>query len=230
VRDLLIITPTRRPGSARRLAEAAQATCTAVTDLILAVDDDDTGFDGYSPPPGVIVARGPHGTPGQWTNRIAAAFTGQYRAYASLGDDHLPRTPGWDTLLLDAIDAMGGTGIAYGNDLLQGELLPTAPVITADITTALGWMFLPACQRFFCDNVWLDLGRETGLIRYVPQVTVEHLHYAGGKAPFDAVYEAAAPSWAHDEAAYHQWRSTGLAGDADAIRKLRAPAGRAGAR
>jgi len=223
MRDLLVITPTRgRLASAQRLISALDVTAKAETDLVLAVDDDDASYAGLEfAPDRVRIARGPRATCGEWTNRIAARFGSDYRALASLGDDHVPRTPGWDTLLLGAIDDMGGTGFAYGDDTAQHESLPTAPVMSSNIVAALGWMFHPTMGHFFCDNCWLDLGREAGCIRYVPEVVIEHLHYAFRTAPVDATYGEAAPAWAHDEAAYHAWRRDGLDADAEKIRGLR---------
>src|ERR1022692_4739674 len=72
----------------------------------------------------------------------------RYRALCSMGDDHLPRTPGWDRLLLDGLADMGG-GFAYGNDLYQGEILPTAVAVSSPIVAALGWMCLPALNHMF---------------------------------------------------------------------------------
>src|SRR5580704_18725084 len=116
MRDLLIITPTRgRPGNARRLADAVAATCTADTELLFAVDDDDASYDDV--PINAAMIRGPRKTCPAWSNWLAAEYGPGYRAVASLGDDHLPRTRGWDTLMLDALDGMGGTGIVYGDDI-----------------------------------------------------------------------------------------------------------------
>lgn len=221
MRDLLIITPTRgRPGSAKRLAEAVDATCTADTELVLAVDEDDTSYDDVFIDATVIY--GPRKTCPAWSNEIAAEYGPGYRAVASLGDDHLPRTPGWDTLMLDALDGMGGTGIVYGDDIGQGVNLPTAPVISTDIPAALGWLFLPSCRHLFCDNTWLDLGREAGCLAYLPGVVIEHLHYSRGASPHDQTYEETRGTWQHDEAAYHAWRRDGMAADVDKIRSLRA--------
>jgi len=230
MRDLLIITPTRgRPASAQRLADAVAATCTAQTDLILAIDDDDDSYADLKPGAAKVI-RGPRATCAEWTNRIAAAAGSEYRALASFGDDHLPggkdQVPGWDTALLAAIDAGGGCGIAYGNDIGQGIDLPTAPVISSAIVAALGWMFLPACVRVFHDNAWLDLGREAGCLYYLPGVIIEHLHWTRGASPRDQTYEDARGTWAADEAAYHAWRRspTGMAADVDRIREIRAGA------
>jgi len=221
MRDLLIITPTRgRPDSVLRLAQAVAETAVAETDLIYAIDDDDASCDGLDP--GVMVVRGTRQTCTAWTNEIAAELGPAYRAVASLGDDHLPRTPGWDSLMLAALDEMGGTGIVYGNDIGQGQDLPTAAVISSDITAALGWMMLPSCLHLFVDNAWLDLGRAAGCLRYLPGVVIEHLHYSRGASPLDATYEESRGTWPHDEAAYHAWRRDRMAADVAAIRSLRA--------
>ena len=224
MRDLLIITPTRgRPTGALRLAKAVAETCTAQTDLAFAIDDGDTSYHGT----GVgwaasnIVVRGPRKTCTEWSNKIAKDLGSGYRAVASIGDDHLPRTHGWDTTMLTALDDMGGTGIVYGNDIGMGERLPTAAVISSDIPAALGWLMLPACQHLFVDNAWLDLGA-----RYLPDVIIEHLHYSRGASPYDQTYADSRGTWQHDKAAYNAWRRSpdGMAADVDKIRALRADA------
>ena len=220
MRDLLIITPTRgRPHNAKRLADAVDATCTADTELVFTVDDDDESYDDVFID--AVMVYGPRKTCPAWSNEIAASMGSGYRAVASLGDDHLPRTKGWDTLMLAALDDMGGTGIVYGDDIGQGVNLPTAPVISSDIPAALGWLFLPSARHLFCDNVWLDLGREAGCLRYVPEVIIEHLHYSRGASPHDQTYEETRGTWPHDEAAYHAWQRTGMTADVDKILKLR---------
>ena len=223
MRDLLVITPTRgRPASAQRLTDAVMDTAAAATDLVFAIDDDDPSYAGMPATERAMQVRGPRRTCTEWTNQIASFMGDGYRALASLGDDHVPVTPGWDTMLLAAIDDMGGTGIAYGDDGLQGEFLPTAPVISSDIVAALGWMFYPPIVHVFADNVWLDLGREAGCLRYVPRVRIEHLHYTSGLSPHDQTYADRDPFWAQDEAAYHAWRRDHLVADAEKIRRLRA--------
>jgi hypothetical protein len=221
MRDLLIIAPTRaRPASAKRLAEAVKATCLAATDLIFAVDEDDLSMADVTEDAAYVV-RGVRRTCGQWTNDVAVINTGGYRAFASLGDDHVPETRGWDVLLLAAVDRMGGCGISYGDDTLQHANLPTAPVVSSAIVRALGWMFLPGLTHFFADNVWKDLGRAAGCLAYVPEVTIRHLHYTSGLSPDDATYQEAAGAWDGDEATYRAWVGEGLAGDARKIRALR---------
>ena len=157
-----------------------------------------------------------------WTNAIAESFAGKYRAYASFGDDHLPRTEGWDKALLDAIASAGGTGIAYGDDLLMGGNLCTAPVVSADIVDALGWLALPAISHYCLDNALKDIGEGAGCLLYCPDVVTEHVHYANGKAPVDATYaDAGGFSEGHpDWAAYQKWREQDMARDVATVRAL----------
>ena len=212
-RDLLVITPTRgRPGSMKRLADAVAATATCLTDLIFAVDDDDPASLATAGEKGAW-ACGPRDTVSGWTNRLALEHAGRYRALASLSDDHVPRTPGWDRLLLDAIDGMGGTGFAYGDDLLQGANMPTAVVVSSAIVTALGWMALPSCRHYWIDTAWKDLGEGAGCLAYRPDVIIEHCHPGAGKAPWDETYASEAALDAQDKAAYDTWRRDRMAAD-----------------
>lgn len=223
MRDLLIITPTRqRPDSARRLARAVTETATADTVLLLAVDDDDPSYDGGVE--GAQIIRGPRLNCVKWSNLLAARHGPGYRAVASLGDDHVPLTYGWDSALLEAIDDMGGTGIAYGDDTLQHDNLPTAPVISTDIPAALGWLFHPGMLHYYCDNAWKDVAAGAGCLAYRPDVTVQHLHYSAGTAPRDPVYADEEPAMEPDRATYEAWRASpdGMAADVARVRALMA--------
>jgi hypothetical protein len=218
VRDLLIITPTRgRPEGAQRLIDAVAATATAKTDLILAVDDDDSSY-------GSLTGRfertgGPRDTVGGWTNKIAAARLTQYHAVASIGDDHEPLTRGWDTMLLNAIVDMGGTGIAYGNDTQHGEDVPTAAVISTDIVAALGWVFEPTMNHFYADLVWKEIAWASCLA-YLPGVTIKHYNPNYGTAPMDATYTDARQRYEEDGDAYKEWGEHRRAADTATVRAL----------
>ena len=192
---LHVITPSRgRPGNAARLQQALRETCAGGFLLVLGVDRDDPDLPAYRQ----LSARDTTVVPGErrhltgWTNLLANSviYGGQQAQWlASLGDDHLPRTPGWDEKLIGAIQAMDGPGWAYGDDLLRHEDIPTAWVQSAELVKALGWMMLPACHHLGVDLAVRDLGRAAGRIAYEPTVVVEHLHFVNDKAPHDATYE-----------------------------------------
>ena len=88
-----------------------------------------------------------------WTNEIAVPAAAEYPFLASLGDDMVPRTPGWDRALIRGIERMGGTGIVYPWDGIR-EDIPEAPFVSSDIVAALGWFFLPEVSHWYGDNAW----------------------------------------------------------------------------
>lgn len=231
--DLAILTPTRgRPERFAGLVEAVARTRGTVAQIWAGMDDDDPadyfapGYLGSVVGSEMVVAeRGPRRSLSAWTNdlaQMALQAPDPPRYLASLGDDHRPRTPGWDRRLAEAIERAGGSGFAYGNDLLQGVNMPTAWIVSADVVAELGWMMLPSCAHMYVDNAVLELGRAAGAITYRPDVIVEHLHPLAGKAGWDASYREsnAQERYAADRAAFEAWKATGLAGDAARVRAL----------
>src|SRR5690606_33146170 len=97
---LVVIVPSRgRPHAVGEMAEAFEATCTAETELVFAIDEDDPTRDGY---PGFVPQRPP--LPGrtrvgsQESGTMVTALNGlalieatrdpRPRAIAFMGDDH----------------------------------------------------------------------------------------------------------------------------------------------
>ena len=241
--DLAIITPTRgRPERFAEMCRAAFDLAEGSIEIYGGIDDDDdvaAYLSAMRPSVGgtVVLVPGPRHSLSAWTNHLAEmALAGSWltqdgdawvvdneipdppRYLASLGDDHRPRTPAWDRLLIDAIEERGGSGFAYGNDLAQGWRLPTAWVVSADIVRAVGWLMLPVCQHMYVDNATLALGEALDRITYVPGVIIEHLHPAVGKAAMDASYAESntAERYEADRLAFEAWRDDeggGLRGD-----------------
>jgi len=190
---MLTIIPTRgRNENAIRLYEAINATAD-FTEVVFAIDADDVEtykglmaeIAGLGNVKIVIADRmGMNGTLNHW----ALWFSPDYDYICFMGDDHLPRTGGWDTKLAEAIGKE--PGIAYGNDLLQGENLPTAVVMSSKIIRATGFMSPPNLKHLFLDNYWLAMGQALGNSNYLPDVILEHMHYTNGKAEHDERYAA----------------------------------------
>lgn len=237
--DLVVIVPSRgRPEAAGPLVEAFTATCTASTLLLFAVDEDDPAGDGYGAATraGVIpasVIHCPSKTMVEALNmaavdtvspRNAEAFPAPF-AVGFMGDDHCPRTVGWDAAYLEALRELG-TGIVYGNDLLQGERIPTQVAMTSDIVRALGYMAPPTLTHLYVDNFWKDLGQRAGCLRYLPDVVVEHRHPFAGKADMDAGYVRvnSASMYERDQTAYGLYYAEQLPADVAKVRTLRAEA------
>lgn len=231
--DLIVVIPSRgRPGQAAALVDAIRDTSGVNTFCAVAVDADDPALPDYYQAlrnraiGSVVEVEGDGGHVGAINAGANAAlkWSPGVKAIAKLDDDHMPKTNGWAKLLLEALDGIGG-GIVYGDDLLQHSRLPTAPVISASIVEALGWMALPSLRHMYCDNVWLELGNAAQCLKYVPWVQIEHRHFLNGKAPVDPTYELSNNDerYAVDGAAFRAWMTGGLAAD---VAKVRAALGK----
>lgn len=91
-----------------------------------------------------------------------------YDFYHLMNDDCIYETPLWDIKL-----AKKGK-ICYGDDLLQGENLPTFPMIDGDIARALGWLQMPTLERYCGDVVLGFIGKQLNILEYHPEVTIRH--------------------------------------------------------
>lgn len=209
----LYLVPTRgRPDNALRLVKAWHTTTTGDTRLQLCLDDDDPelaryeellrtpDLDGHRF--GYVV--GPRLRLGPTLNHYATYAMDTYDAIGFMGDDHLPRTPGWDRELADSLRPFG---VAYGNDLIQGPALPTAVLLDARLVRAMGFMCPPGLVHMYLDNFWRHLGVAMGTLAYRPDVVIEHLHPIAGKSEWDDRYREVNDGgvYAADEAAYAEF-------------------------
>lgn len=189
--SLTVIVPSRgRPQNIERLVQDWIDTVTADAILHVLVDADDPELDGY-----LKIEGAPfldlQVQPERGLNRIlnnAAVIEASYTEIVGfMGDDHAPRTIGWDQRILEVLS--GNTGVAYGDDLLMGETIPTAAFITSNLVRCLGWYSPPALTHLCLDVFWKLLGEATTL-HYLPEIVIEHMHPANGKAEFDERYAA----------------------------------------
>ena len=199
---LTVLMPSRgRERQAKEAYESFLATkVRADTEMLIVLDEDEPGYDGL---PAIRVA---HEQPGMGPAINAALAYAAPEMYGFCGDDHRFRTHGWDAHVVAANGALEG-GFVYGNDLFQGENLPTAVFVDARITDALGWIALPGATHLYLDNAWLALGRGLNRLIYLPEVVIEHVHPAAGKAQWDAAYlRVNDPSvYGHDSLVYGEW-------------------------
>lgn len=224
--ELTVVVPSRgRPEQASELCEAFAKTCTGSTKLVFVVDDDDPDvlrYKAYVDGACAHVFTAASRNMVEALNWAARVNSGTF-AVGFMGDDHRPRTVGWDTSYIDTLHELG-TGVVFGDDLLQSEKLPTQCALTSDIIRTLGYMAPPELHHMYVDNFWRDLGEAAGCIRYLPDVVVEHLHPAAGKAEWDDGYRRVnnPTRYAADGAAYGTYRMNGsLDADVAKVRALR---------
>ena len=181
--------------------------------LFVAVDEDDPAVGAYrkilkDAPDWVSWRLAPRmrmiGTLNHW----ALKFIHHNDVIGFMGDDHRPRTIGWDEKIeITALDP----AVVYGNDLLQGANLPTAVALPSDWIDVLGWMAPPCLTHLWADNFWRELGTELGRLTYLPDVVIEHMHPIAGKSEWDDVYVEvnSGEMYTNDASAYLKFKQTG---------------------
>lgn len=210
---LAVLVPTRgRPGNAARLAQAFRDTDALNAVVVFVADADDPELPAYRRllDEGEIPRLMIHDKPGGQglcypLNYAARRYAELYEAVGFMGDDHLPRTRGWDDRVREALDSLEPR-IVYGNDLLQGPNLPTAVFMQSRLVGAMGVMAPQVMRHLYLDNFWKELGERLGGLRYLDDVIIEHLHPVNGKADWDEGYRRVNAS-AADQADREAWEA-----------------------
>ncbi len=203
--SLLMIVPSRgRPANLDKLVEAWRTTTSGDADLVVALDDDDPQLYHYNAHRVAMVTVGARQSFVAWLNELAVGHADRYRFIGTMGDDHRPRTPGWDQLLCTALSEMG-TGVAYGDDLATAPVLPSAAVLTSDIVASLGFVVPPVLAHHGSELFLRALGEGLGRSLFLPEVVLEHVHYSSGKSSIDHTYLECASELDADRARYEQY-------------------------
>ena len=198
---MCVVVPSRgRPENAERLAQAFKDTG-AEADLYIVIDNDDPKWNEYAKSENYKKLPADNKTGGCAkslnTGAVLLLDITKYPLYdyfVFMGDDHLPKTQGWDKAFVQALGQ--NTGIVYGNDLLQGANLPTAYGMSRDLVNELRGMTFPGCIHLFFDNFVKQLGLDLEYLKYLPDVIIEHMHPIAGKAEMDEGYERVnQPKW-----------------------------------
>jgi len=210
MKEMIILVPTRgRPSNAVELLAEHEKLSTH-SDILFIIDANDPEHDQYEFEVGahkcMTIENETRGM-AYPINKAANAIVkeNKYQYFAFLGDDHRPRTVGWDGILIQAMQRR--PSMAYSNDLLQGERLPTMITMTSDIVAALNGMVPPKMKHLYLDNFWKKLGQDLGALTYLDHVIVEHMHPVAGKAEWDEGYKEvnATEIYAFDGLAYQNY-------------------------
>lgn len=137
-----------------------------------------------------------------------------YEFYSCTNDDFFYHTDGWDEKLCNK------GRISYGNDLITGGRLPTTSVIDGEIIRALGWLQMPKLQFMCGDVVWKTIGHKLNILKYVPDVVIEHQHWGTGVCPPDETSRRVncEQIMTADNIAYRDWLHNGMEEDVKRIR------------
>ena len=201
------ILPSRsRPQNLIRFFEHWKTTG-ANTPGVVVLDRDDPELDGYRkvviPSAWSLILIEPIGL-GPTFNQVFESWPNN-SWYGMLADDVIPRTYEWDKIL---VEAAGTDGVSYADDGINGEKQVTHCVLGGDFVRSLGWLCLPGLKRVYIDNVITEIARDSGVLRYCGNVSLEHMHFSNQKSPMDKTYEK--PDARMDQAIYEEWRSKRL--------------------
>jgi hypothetical protein len=192
-----LLLPTRgRPQFAQRLLQSVVNTAGDIKDIevVLFVDEDDPDSHTIAHPLLSIakIVGAPGQTMGLMNNACAKASCGRYLML--INDDAVFRTRQWDRRIRESFAAFpDDVALVYGNDLDQGIVVPTFPVVSRVFCDVLGELCPQGYRNLHIESHLLDIFKELGRrnhhrICYLPDVVVEHMHHVLGKAALDATY------------------------------------------
>jgi len=180
--DVLVMIPTRgRPGEAAACLAALHAHSVR-SDIVLGVDEDDPALDAYRAIPGARVDVLPPVRAVGALNLLASRHGAGYGYLSFLADDQRVRTPGWDDVLVRAIDREPW-GVASGADG-RGGWAQAGLVVRSAMARALGYFAQPALVDGGVADWLRALGEGLGSLRLGDAVVED----VGGAPPRGPAY------------------------------------------
>lgn len=224
---LAVMVPSRgRPQALARQHQAMNDTEATVASIVWIVDSDEgpeytaAALElGVLDDPRFRLIVQPPRRLGPTLNEWGPFLARRFRHVGFMGDDHVPRTVGWDRRIVEQLDSVP-YGVTYGNDLIHGPNLPTAAFLSANIIKATGRFVPDGLIHLRMDDYWRDLGTALNRLYYLPDVTIEHVHPIAHKAEWDATYVAANDGavWEADTVTYNEFKfGGGLVRDTEAV-------------
>jgi hypothetical protein len=213
--NLVIIGSRSRPQNVVRAFDALKKV-SKISDFALIINEDQK--DLYPEIDGVTIhiVDSYHGVNGKF-NTIVPQYLDKYKTITGIDDDCLVQTDGWDEILYEPIKRRG-YGFSYGNDGIQGQMLPTKVMISTNITKTLGYWCPPGLFHSFADDFWKFMGERINSLHYFHEVNMEHLHWMNCKAPKEETYESNTQEiFQRDKQVYHEYLGEQLYIDIDKL-------------
>lgn len=209
MKNVLTIVPSRGRNTNHKEVVKSFKETAIISDLCVGLDDDDE--HNYEKIDGVIYEINPSLRMNGTLNLIANKYADKYEYIYFMGDDHRPRSFGWDSRLVEPLKNF--PGVSFGNDLLKKGDLPTAAMMTSQIVKKLGFFSPPILKHFYLDNFWKDLGLALNNLNYLDDVIIEHMHPVAKKSKLDATYSHAWAVLEEDSENYKIYKETQFALD-----------------
>lgn len=181
-----------RPEGLRRMVTSARfsAAWPNRVQVVVVLDEDDPQLRDYarvSAEPGIHAVIVPRMTMSDYWNVAAASAEGEVLMLAA--DDIVFRSTGWDAMVEEAFwRARNRIALVYGRDGHADERMATHPFVSRQWVDTVGWMTQPGFVSDYADKGLHDMAEELGVLRYLPDVVTEHMHYAFGKGELDQTH------------------------------------------
>ncbi len=207
--NLLVMLPTRgRRAQCERLLESFRETASPGTELVAILDpDDQETYSGLDWGPAATAVLDPRGSTIEKLNMVAMECAGGYDALYFVSDDQVFKTPHWDTVMMGVLEHdLGGHGWVYPEDRRRSDI-PEHYLVDTELVAELGWYANPALKHFYMADTVAVLGRKTGMLRFCPEVVVEHHRYTTDPSvAHDETYRYAEREWGQrDLEAFKAW-------------------------
>jgi hypothetical protein len=136
-------------------------------------------------------------------NKAVLPIVDDYKYFQFLGDDVVLRSS-WETKFIEYLESVA-FGMAYGNDMINGESLATHPCITSSMIKSVGFFGCPAVSHSFFDTYWHDITSYFGTNKYFSDVIMEHFHPCAKKYEEDELFNKVENSFYIDKEKYREY-------------------------
>lgn len=190
-KKISILCPSRgRPEIFRRMVDSALNMGTGLSEILIYLDEDDQRRSAYPLTLVDDIIIGPSQRLGKIWNQLARFAKGDLLMMAN--DDLVFLTKDWDRHIIEIINASqfdDDIFVAWAND---GAPNPTDrctfPIVSCRWLELLGYL-APECFHFLYHDTWVgDIGKCLGRTLPIPNVVIEHRHFAFKKSNYDETY------------------------------------------
>lgn len=190
-----LLVPTRgRPDSMKRFCDSAWSTAqdSERVEIVFYVDSDDRAsldyYESVKHDARIKLVVGPRIYLAEAWNVLCRAAT--YDIVMQTGDDAVFRTQNWDIHVLAEFDKTPDKIVfVYAKDGVQNGKIGTLNFVHKNWVKAVGYYMPPFFYSDYTDTWLTDVAKRIGRAIYLPDVYIEHLHPAAGKAELDKTHQ-----------------------------------------
>jgi|694.fasta_scaffold44790_7 hypothetical protein len=179
---ILWICPSRnRPDRLERLINSWKHTTEGLSDLVVALDDDDTFYSELIKKyPEIIweINKPVFGSFLHLINSMALKYVDHYQYIGFMEDDIVFETAGYESKFITKLNNLGKTGIVHAKDGIDKRKFISIPVVNSYIIKTLGWFSPPCFKSLWVDNFWRQMATHLGTYYKFEDVMIRHYHYS----------------------------------------------------